>query len=135
MPFVIDASVTMAWLAHDEADPAPAVLRAIETEQALVPSLWPLEVASAVLSAQRRGRFTSDDVQVFAEQIGALMLGVDDPSIARALDVVVPLANQYRLSVYDAAYLELALRERLPLATIDTDVADAALQAGVVLLS
>ncbi|MEI6450771.1 MAG: type II toxin-antitoxin system VapC family toxin [Actinomycetes bacterium] len=130
--FVLDCSMTMAWAFRDET--TPGTLDALELaarEACVAPGVWPLEVCNAVLTAQRRGRFTSDDVPLFLALVGRLRVSVDEGGLQRAFDDVLPLAMQHALSIYDAAYLELALRTKAPLATLDAGLARAARAAGV----
>jgi predicted nucleic acid-binding protein len=130
--FVLDCSMTMAWAFRDER--TPGTLDALELaarEACVAPGVWPLEVCNAVLTAQRRGRFTSDDVPLFLALVGRLRVSVDEGSLQHAFDDVLPLAMHHALSIYDAAYLELALRKKAPLATLDAALARAARAAGV----
>jgi len=133
--FVLDCSMTMAWAFHDET--TPGTLDALELaarEACVAPSVWPLEVCDAVLTAQRRGRFSSEDVTLFLDLVAGLRVSVDDLALRRAIDQVLPLAARHALSSYDAAYLELALRKNAPLATLDAGLARAARAAGVALI-
>jgi predicted nucleic acid-binding protein len=130
--FVLDASVTLAWCFEDEASPyAEAVLEKLAPGAAVVPSIWPLEVANALLVAERRKRLTRAKVTRFLQVLRSLPIVVDSEGGARALDTVLDLARAHGLSVYDAGYLELALRDGLPLATLDERLKRAARQAGV----
>jgi predicted nucleic acid-binding protein len=118
--FVLDHSMTMEWAFRDET--TPGTLNALELaarEACVAPSVWPLEIRNAVITAQRRGRFTSDDVTLFLALVSGLRVSVDDRSLYHAFDDVLPLALQHALSSYDAAYLELAVRKKAPLATLD----------------
>jgi predicted nucleic acid-binding protein len=133
--FVLDCSVTMAWAFRDESTPATlALLDRTAEEPVAVPGIWPLEVCNAVLVALRRGRFTDEDVPGFLDLVTALSLGVDTQAEGRIFDEVLPLARRHGLSSYDAAYLELALRKKAPLATLDAGLARAARAAGVEVL-
>lgn len=129
---VIDASVALAWCFKDEATAATdgLVLRA-HREGAIVPAHWLLEVLNALLVAERRGRIRRDDVAAHVETIVDLGVDVDIETDRRAVAETLVLARTEKLSVYDAAYLELALRRGLPLATLDRDLAKAARKAGV----
>lgn len=98
---------------------------------AIVPSLWPLEVANALLMGERRKRATEAKMTAFLNLLAALPISVDDDTAGRAWQSSLHLARSHRLSVYDAAYLELSIRERLPLATLDDHLAAAATAAGV----
>ena len=133
--FVLDCSVTMAWAFHDESTAATlAILDRAAKEPAAVPGIWPLEVCNAVLVALRRGRFTAQDVPGFLDLMTALSLVVDTPAQGHIFDEVLPLARRHGLTSYDAAYLELALRKKAPLATLDAGLARAARSAGVEVL-
>jgi predicted nucleic acid-binding protein len=129
---VLDCSMTMAWAFRDETTPGTlSVLELAAHETCVAPSVWPLEVCNAVITAQRRGRFTSDDVLLYLGLVGELCVSVDDLTLQQTVENVLPLAVQHALSSYDAAYLELALRKGAPLATLDAGLARAARAAGV----
>ena len=96
-----------------------------------MPVLWPIEVANVLLVATRLGRITTDDWQRIRDDLGALPIDVDPESCARVLDTVLPIASEHNLSVYDAMYLELALRLGLPLATLDQELMAAGKAAGI----
>lgn len=135
MPFVLDCSVTMAWLFPDETNESTEALRdALVTERALVPALWPIEVGNVLLVATRRGRLTEDDWPRIRDTLAVLPIDIDTDSCAKVLDTVLPLAKAHKLSVYDATYLELAMRLSLPLATLDRQLSTAAADAGVKVL-
>lgn len=131
MPFVLDASVAVCWLFADEDHPnATEALERIRTDEALVPSIWWFEVRNTLLVNERRGRLTETDTTAFLRALSRLAITVDrTPS-----DEVLVLARRHRLSVYDAAYLELARRENVPLATLDQKLADAARAEGVAVI-
>jgi len=132
--FVLDCSTTMAWAFHDETTPGILdVLDLAAQEDCVAPSVWPLEVCNAVLTARRRGRFSSEDVRLFLDLVAGLGVSVDELALRRAIDQVLPVAVRHALSSYDAAYLELALRKNAPLATRDAGLARAARAAGVAL--
>ncbi len=131
--FVVDASVTMAWCFEDEATEATdAVLDRLRSERALVPEIWPLEVANVLLVAQRRGRVSEAQIGRFVRLLAQLPVDVDEtgPDIAS----LVALGRTHALSSYDASYLLLAERAGLPLATLDERLTRAATRAGVPLL-
>ena len=132
MAFVLDCSVTMAWLFPDEATEATARLRdSLAEARAFVPSLWPVEVANVLLAATRRGRVGVDEWPEICAHLEVLPIEIDPVSTARVWGAVIELANRHGLSVYDAMYLELAVRMRLPLATLDRALAAAGQAAGV----
>jgi len=132
---VLDASVALAWCFPDESDPgAREVLRTLRTADALVPAIWPLEVANALLVAERSKRLAPPDATRFLALLEELPLRVDVPILSRALRETRALAKAYGLSSYDAAYLELAMREGVPLATLDEPLRKAARKAQIPLL-
>lgn len=134
MSFVLDASVALFWLIPDSQPAglpyARGVLEQLKEGQALVPSLFFLEVANVISKLEGKGRITEAETQRYLALLGRLNIAVDPATAKRALGDTLNLARRHRLSAYDAAYLELALREGLPLATLDADLADAAKAAG-----
>ena len=128
--FIVDASVSAAWFLPEEATPATeAMLHATATHDVWVPALWLLEVGNLLLTAQRRKRITADKRRELAAAAAALRIKVDrEPVAITALD---DIAASHGLTAYDAAYLELALRRRLPLATLDDVLIAAMAKAGV----
>lgn len=135
MSFVLDNSVAMCWLLNDgrPADRAYAlkVLDALQETSATVPSLWALEAANVVAKAEARGLVTEARTQGFVSALTRLNISTDSATASHALSETLNLARRYKLSAYDAAYLELALRKGLPLATLDADLEKAAKKAGV----
>lgn len=132
MPFVLDCSVTMAWVFPDEASAATGRLRdSLIDDRAFVPSLWPVEVGSVLLAAARRGRVGADEWPRICASLEALPIEIEPVSTPRVWGQALALAERHDLSVYDAIYLELALRMKLPLATLDRALAAAARAAGV----
>jgi predicted nucleic acid-binding protein len=132
MPFVLDASVTACWAFEDETHPvADYTLERIRKEEALVPSLWWFEVRNTLVVNERRGRLAEADTAAFLRGLSRLRVTVD-----RSPDegCVLTLARKHRLTVYDASYLELAQREALPLATLDTDLIRAARAENLLLI-
>ena len=132
MAFVLDCSVTMTWLFPDEATKATDRLRdSLVEARAFVPSLWPVEVANVLLAATRRGRIRVDEWPEICAHLDVLPIEIDPISTARVWGAVLELANRHRLSAYDAMYLELAVRMRMPLATLDRALAAAGQAAGI----
>ena len=130
--FVLDCSVAVAWFFEDEADAyAEGIEDALTSSDAVVPSLWPLEVGNALLMGERRKRTTEAKVTQFVGLLRALPIVVDVETTTRAWSDVMNLARGQKLSTYDAAYLELAMRRGIPLATIDDDLKKAAKLVGV----
>jgi len=135
--FVLDASVAVAWCFEDEATKfTESVLDLLSAgAEALVPAIWPVEVANALLNAERRKRILLAQVTALLQRIAGLPIAVLPIDPARAFEHILPVARQQSLSGNDAAYLELALRQGLPLATLDDQLRRAAKSTGVVLLS
>lgn len=132
MAFVLDCSVTMAWVFPDEASDSTGALReSLIQDKAVVPALWPMEVANVLLAATRRGRISEEDWPRIRDALEALPIDIEPESCARVLHTVLPIATKHALSVYDAVYLELALRLGLPLATLDQRLIAAGKAAGV----
>lgn len=130
--FIVDSSVTLSWCFTDEADAyAEASLRALRAAEARTTSLWPFEVANGLLMGERRGRLTPADTQRALADLAALPIHVELTTPERALREGLLLARQEGLTVYDAAYLDLALREGLPIATLDRQMREAARRLGV----
>ncbi len=130
--FVLDCSTALAWCFTDERTPvADAALDALVTRPAVVPALWPYEIANALLSGERRRRATSEDTAAWLRFLGQLPITVDEAPVSRVWGDILDLARAHQLSAYDAAYLELARRRTLPLATLDRRLKGAAKAAGV----
>ncbi len=126
---VVDASVVIAWLFDDEDEPrADKALEHLAEEGALVPHLWHLETRNILLVAERRGRLSAHAAKERLDALKGLPIQTDDePDLDSALD----LARAHNLSFYDALYLELAIRERTDLATLDRALGQAAMAEGV----
>jgi predicted nucleic acid-binding protein len=130
--FVLDGSVTLGWAFRDEVSPyAEAVLDRLPFAPAFVPGIWPLEIANALLVAERRGRTTQARTVEIIAALASLPITVDNETSERAMRDTLSLARARHLSAYDAAYLELAMRRGLPLATLDQRLRDAAAAVGV----
>jgi predicted nucleic acid-binding protein len=130
--FVLDGSVTMVWGFDDETDDyATALLNRMPGLRAFVPGLWTLEVANALLVGERRRRTTPADAARFLTILGGFPISIDDQTAAHAWHETTHLARAHGLSAYDAAYLELAIRLGLPLATLDDRLKAAAVAVGV----
>ncbi|MHB0867813.1 MAG: type II toxin-antitoxin system VapC family toxin [Thermoleophilia bacterium] len=135
MSFVLDCSVALAWILPDEGEhQVAALLEKVGTEGAIVPEVWPLEVANALLVAQHRRRLKEKDVERALADLAALPIRVDQETHQHALRAILSLAREYKLSAYDAAYLELARRARMPLATLDKNLRSACRAAGIEVL-
>lgn len=130
--FVLDGSVAAAWCFADEAgEYTRGVLAAFRNARAYVPELWGLEIANVLLVGERRGRISRQEADRFLALIRSLPILVDQHPCMDALERVLGLARDYSLSAYDAAYLELAHRLGVPLATLDARLASAAQDSGV----
>jgi predicted nucleic acid-binding protein len=129
---VLDASLTLAWALPDEASPyGDAILKRVVAGKAWVPDLWPHEVANALIMAERRKRISAAQRSLFVEELLKLPIAVVDGSPRAIFETQAALADRYTLTAYDAAYLDLALRKGLPLATQDKPLSMAAAKAGV----
>ena len=132
MPFVLDGSVTLAWILPDEASTeADAWRDTLATDSAIVPGHWALEVANGLLAAARRRQLVERDVSGLLRTLSSLPIDTDAGTTAAAWTATLALARRHRLTLYDAAYLELARRLSLPLATIDSDLRSACRSARV----
>jgi predicted nucleic acid-binding protein len=96
----------------------------------IVPGLWPLEVGNGLVMAERRGRLRADELPRFLSLLKDLAITIDQRNFAYTMERIVPMAKQHKPTVYDTAYLELSLREGIPLATVDKRLADACKAAG-----
>lgn len=135
MSFVVDASIIVSNALPDESsDRADAVVRRIDAEGAEAPSFLPLEIANALLLAVRRKRIDDAGRRTALAAILSLDVKLDEETSMRAWSATADLAARHGLTAYDAAYLELAQRKSIPLATLDSRLADAARTAGVELL-
>lgn len=129
---VLDCSAALSWILPGEGDmAADALLDTVAEAGASVPALWPFEVANVLLMAERRGRITPAERRQALSLLGDLQIHVDPQSPARAWTETLALAQAHRLTAYDASYLELAVRQGLPLASRDTELRSAALACGV----
>ena len=130
--FVIDNSVVMAWCFEDEVSKyADFVLDSLEFSEALVPSIWPLEVGNVLLVAERRKRLAEADSARFLMLLNDLPITVDQELPERMMKEILALAREYQISTYDASYLDLAMKRGLSIATQDTGLLSAAKQSQV----
>ena len=129
---VIDASVALAWCFPDEAsDYADGVLVALEDRTAMVPTIWSAEITNALLVGERRKRIRQPEARRFVELLKGLSILEDGQPFADTVSNVLPLAREYGLSAYDAAYLDVAVRHGAPLATLDAALQKAGRAAGI----
>ena len=133
--FVLDTSVALAWCFEDEQSAqADRVLDLLGSATAMAPAIWPIEIGNALLAAERRKRITPAGVSSSLRLLGSLHIRLDDASPSLDSEHLVVLARSQNLSVYDAVFLHLAMREGIPLATLDRSLARAARRAGVSVL-
>jgi len=133
--FVLDNSVAMRWLLESpkasDQKYAESVLKSLSEHDAVVPNLWHLEAGNVVLGAERRGEVTVGESEKFINQLENLPIHVDTMTAHQAFSRTINLARSYKLSSYDASYLELAVRKGLPIATLDKGLRKAAKKADV----
>jgi predicted nucleic acid-binding protein len=136
MTIVLDASMTICWLFDDErTEAAHAVMMRVVADGGIVPSLWRLEVANMLRGAIRRGRCDEDFADRSLARLDRLGIRIDDETDGHAWGATRELSREQGLTVYDAAYLELALRAGLPLASCDTDLIAAGERRSVPILT
>ncbi len=134
--FVIDCSVAVTWCFEDEATPASdRLLDRLSEEAAAAPAIWPLELGNVLVMAERRGRLNAAKITEFVALVQDLPVAIDEETPQRALDEVLALARSEGLTTYDAAYLELAMRLGVPLATQDKELRQAAEKLGTPVLA
>ena len=132
MSLVIDSSITLAWFFEDErTERADVVMRQVAKAGAVVPSLWRLEIANALQSAVRRKRIKTAFRDASIADLRSFPIAVDSETDRHAWGTSLALAERCQLTLYDAAYLELAQRLRLPLASLDRDLRAASRALGV----
>lgn len=133
---VLDCSVTLAWILEEGeiTKKAESVLFMLEKKQAKVPTIWPLEVANVLCLSERQKKLTALEVAEFKEFLSALPISIDSETSLKAMGSIYALAKSENLTIYDAAYLEIAIRENYPLATFDQALKNAAKRNGVELL-
>lgn len=131
--FVLDSSVTLSWFFDDEATPATDELldQLNQDGRAVVAAHWVLEICNTLVMAERRKRSTVADSSHFLDILAALPIETDEQTAARASTVTLHLARTHGLTLYDSTYLELAMRNSLPLATLDKELRAAAKKTGV----
>lgn len=138
MIFVLDNSVTMRWFFEDGSPSdlayADEVLAEINHSGCVVPVTWGLEVANVLVRAETKTEVAATRSGAFIGMLQGMNIEVDEDTFARALSDTLQLSRTHKLSSYDASYLELALRRRVPLATLDDDLRKAAKKAGVKIL-
>ena len=133
--FVLDCSIAMAWLFHDEATPkTTALLNRLASETAIAPAWWSIEITNVLAMAERKRRITPTQSDAFIADLSKLGIERDDEAPVRAFTHLLALCRTPGLTSYDAIYLDLAIRRSLPLATLDADLRKAARKLGVSVL-
>ncbi len=133
--FVLDNSVTMRWCFENATHAyGESVLQTLAYGEAIVPVLWRYEVTAVLAKARKEGIITGEKADAFIALLQSLNITLDREGADRILTEVYSLAVTYRLTSYDAAYLELAIRKKLPLATLDAELIRACRSAGAALL-
>lgn len=135
MTFVLDCSMAMSWFFEDEVDKASSVvLNLLADGNAIVPALWPYEVANVLAVAEKRGRLPAADSFKILRQLFSLNIQIEPATQPEVLQMILSLTKEHQLSAYDGAYLELAIRLGLPLASRDDELVRAAQGCGIKLL-
>jgi predicted nucleic acid-binding protein len=133
---VLDCSVTLSWFIPDEDSPGARELRTLVTDQgAVVPMLWPIELGNAFLFSVRGRRISASQRAAAFEALGHLPIEIDPETLSTIWSDTLALADKLRLTAYNACYLELAQRRRLPLATLDRELRAAAKKIGIPVLA
>ncbi len=138
MPFVLDASIALSWCFADErTSKTQALLEALENEQeeAVSPGIWPLEVSNVLTIAERQKRISYKEMVSYLELLASLSIDIDEETSTKAFHEITLLAYSEKITTYDAAYLELAIRRGFPLATRDKVLAHVAERLGVTVLT
>ena len=132
MSLVLDSSATLAWIYSDEVtDGIRRLFDTVANTGAFVPALWRLEVANSLTIAVRRGRVDAEFRRAALDDLALLDITTDNQTDTHAWGETLQLADRFRLTLYDAAYLELAHRRGVPLATLDEDLSAAASALGL----
>lgn len=139
MSFILDASVAMRWALLDgssqDREYADSILASLTESRAVVPPLWHIEIVSVLRNAEKYGAISEADATGFLQRSARLPIVTDDAQPTTTRLAIAAIARQHRLTGYDATYLELALRESMPLATLDAELIRAAKEAGVAVIS
>ena len=135
MSIVLDGSATLAWIYPDETtDAILAVFDHVIHKGAFVPDLWRIEIANSLTQGVRRSRITLQERSESLADLASLGIITDNQTGKHIWSDTLALADRHRLTVYDATYLELALRLALPLATLDDELREAALREGLAVM-
>jgi predicted nucleic acid-binding protein len=131
MALIVDASVAVAWAVETQAEPMTrSALTTAIAEGFHVPHHFPIEVAHVLLRAERNERASRNDIDLFLLDLRKMKMRLDEPSNLDRLDAILTLGRRYMLTGYDAAYLEMVLRMRMPIATRDKALAQAIVKSG-----
>ena len=134
--FVLDCSIALSWAFDDESSElADAVMQRLRDGKALVPGIWRLEISNGLAIGERRGRLSSEKIGGFLKRLSFMSIVIDPNTSDRAFGSVLELSRRERLTAYDATYLDLALRNRIGLATADRALAAAAARNGVAIVT
>lgn len=134
--FVLDASITLSWCFSDKTTSSTTkLLERLVKEKAYVPMIWTLEVGNILMGAERKKRITYAKISEFLSLLAHINIEIDTETTSRAFHEIIMLAHTEHLTTYDAAYLELAIRKGIPLATQDLHLKKAATRLGVETLS
>lgn len=135
--FVLDASVALSWLIDHPTSPYATYVKQLllRDSEAIAPPLWELEIANGLVKAERRGMLTPSDSATLLQNLDVVLRSIEVTSRNASMKYILSIARTFGLSAYDAVYLDLAREERLPIATLDRDLATAAKRAGIPLLS
>lgn len=132
MPFVLDSSVALAWVLPDERhDEAEKLLHRLTHDTAIVPAVWTLEIVNVLALAVRNGRLPRTQVDASVVQLHRLPIAIDPTPPDQSMDAILKLAEDLRLTAYDASYIECAVRTKLSFATLDKKLRSAAIKYGV----
>jgi predicted nucleic acid-binding protein len=132
---VLDASIALSWCFNDEASRATwELLEMLQAESAVVPAIWSLEIGNILSNAERNGRLTEAKIFEFLDLLGQLNIEIDLETSTRAFRETLHISRRHLLSTYDAAYLELAMRLGIPLASKDKKLRQVCNKLGVKVL-
>ena len=130
--FVLDCSITMSWFFEDESDEySDLIMDKLNIDGAVVPQIWTSEVVNALLVGEKKKRLQRTQSLWILEKLQKLPISVDDFKPNRLMSEILTLSGKHKLSAYDGAYLELALRLNLPLSTRDKALTTSAVGAGI----
>lgn len=132
MSLVVDASVAVSWCLRDDFGPVTGeLLKRVDREGGFAPTIWQYEVVNALILAERRNRISGDEVSTCIDFLSSLPIAFDTGYWSTHVPGVAEIAQRFRLTIYDASYLELANRREMPLATLDRRLREAAGLMGV----